>query len=132
MARAIHHIDLWVSDPAVAADEWGWLLGELGWELDSAGTDQGASWVHPDGTYVFLERSPDQVDASHDRCRPGVNHLALTCESRALLDRRRAESTSHGWHELFSERYPHAGGEHHTALYIENSEEFEVEVVVES
>lgn len=124
MARAIHHWDLWVSDPEVAADEWGWLLGELGWAAD------GTSWVADDGTYVFLERSPDQVDVPHDRMRPGVNHLALTVEDRGLLDRVRAESSAHGWHELFADRYPHAGGDDHTALYLENSEGFEVELVV--
>ena len=126
MARAIHHLDLWVSDVGLAVDEWGWLLGELEWEVDI----EGASWVHPDGTYLFLERSADQLDEPHDRRRPGVNHLALHVESRARLDRLRAESSAHGWHEMFADRYPHAGGEQHIALYVENSEGFEVEVVV--
>jgi len=126
MARAIHHLDLWVSDVGLAVDEWGWLLGELEWEVDI----EGASWVHPDGTYLFLERSADQLDEPHDRRRPGVNHLALHVESRARLDRLRAESSAHGWHEMFADRYPHAGGEQHVALYVENSEGFEVEVVV--
>ena len=122
--RALHHLDLWVSEPERARSEWGWLLGELGWTYD------GVAWQHSDGTYLFLERSEDQVEATHDRLRPGVNHLALSCDSRDLLDRVRAESTGHGWHELFADRYPHAGGEQHTALYLENSEGFEVEVVV--
>ncbi|WP_341923741.1 VOC family protein [Nocardioides psychrotolerans] len=126
MARAIHHLDLWVSDVDLAVDEWGWLLGELEWEVDI----EGASWVHPDGTYLFLERSSDQVDEPHDRHRTGLNHLALHVESRARLDRLRAESSAHGWHEMFADRYPHAGGEQHVALYVENSEGFEVEVVV--
>lgn len=125
MTRAVHHVDLWVSDPETAMGEWGWLLGELGWGSD------GAAFEHPDGTYVFVERSPDQVDAPHNRLRAGVNHLAVTCEDRATLDRMRAESSAHGWHELFADRYPHAGGEQHTALYLENSEGFEVEVVFE-
>jgi hypothetical protein len=127
MARAIHHLDLWVSDPLLAADEWGWLLGELAWEIDIPGS----SWVHPDGTYLFLERSADQVPEPHDRLRPGVNHLALHVESRERLDRLRAESSAHGWRELFADRYPHAGGDAHVALYVESSEGFEVEVVVE-
>ncbi|HYU84613.1 MAG TPA: VOC family protein [Kribbellaceae bacterium] len=127
MARGVHHLDLWVGDPAGAAGEWGWLLGELGWE--EAG---GTSWVHPDGTYLFMERSPDQVDEPHDRLRPGVNHIALVIDDRALLDRVRAESSGHGWHELYADRYPHAGGEQHTAVYLENSEGFEVEIVWES
>jgi hypothetical protein len=124
--RALHHLDLWVSDPSVAVAEWEWLLGEIGWAVDI----EGASWVHPDGTYLFLERSGDQVDEPYDRLRPGVNHLAFTVEDRALLDRMRAESSAHGWHEMFADRYPHAGGEQHTALYLENSEGFEVELVV--
>lgn len=126
MMRALHHLDLWVSDPDLAAEEWGWLLGELTWEADPATR----SWTHPDGTYLFLERSEDQVDAPHDRLRPGVNHLALHAADRPLLDRLRAESSGHGWHELFADRYPHAGGEEHVALYLANSEGFEVEVVL--
>lgn len=126
MIRALHHLDLWVSEPDLAAEEWGWLLGELGWEADG----DRRSWAHPDGTYLFLERSPDQVDERHDRLRPGVNHLALQVADRRTLDRLRSESSAHGWHELFAARYPHAGGEQHTALYLENSEGFEVEVVV--
>lgn len=128
MPRAIHHFDLWVSDPDTAADEWAWLFGELGWEAD----DSHRSWCHPDGTYAFLERSADLVDEGHDRLRPGINHLAFTVESRALLDRMRAESSAHDWHEMFADRYPHAGGDDHVALYLENSEGFEVEVVLEA
>jgi len=127
VTRAVHHIDLWVGDPAVAASEWGWLLGELEWDV----SDDCRSWVHTDGTYLFLERSADQLDEPHDRFRPGVNHLALTVEDRATLDRIRAESSAHGWHELFADRYPHAGGDKHTALYLESSEGFEVEIVLE-
>ena len=127
VSRALHHLDLWVSDPGLASDEWGWLLGELGWEA----AEDHRSWCHPDGTYVFLERSADQVDGRHDRLRPGVNHLALTASTRRLLDRVRAESTAHGWHELFAARYPHAGGDDHVALYLENSEGFEIEIVLE-
>ena len=59
-----------------------------------------------------------------------MNHLALTCPDRATLDRLRAESSAHGWHELFADRYPHAGGERHTALYLEASDGVEAEVVL--
>ena len=124
MTRAVHHLDLWVSDHGVAVAEWGWLLGELGWEHD------GVAWQHGDGTHLFMEHSADQVDEPHDRLRAGVNHVALTVEDRHTLDRIRAESSAHGWHELYADRYPHAGGERHTALYLESSEGFEVEVVL--
>ena len=139
MARAVHHLDLWVTDPDEAAGEWGWLLGELGWE-DGSGM-AGCSWAHPDGTIVFMEPSPDQP---HDRSpsgragldsegpdREGPGHLALATDERALLDRMRAESSAHGWHERYADRYPHAGGDQHTALFLQNSEGFEVEIVWE-
>lgn len=129
MLRAVHHLDVWVQDLAVARGEWGWLLGELEWAADLDGED-GSSWQHDDGTYVFLQAVPEDTGEAHDRMRPGVNHLALTVADRTGLDRLRAESSEHGWHELFADRYPHAGGDEHLALYVESSEGFEVEVVV--
>ncbi len=125
MTRALHHLDLWIDDVATAEGEWGWLLAWCGWQREE-GT---LSWLHDDGTYLFMEHSADQ-HGEHDRLRPGINHLAMVAESRDGLDRMRAESTEHGWHEMYADRYPHAGGDAHVALYLESSEGFEVEVVV--
>ena len=83
--RAIHHFDLWVQDPATATPEWSWLFTGCGWEADFV-EETGGSWKHPDGTYTFLERSPDLLDERHDRLRPGINHLAFTVPDRATLD----------------------------------------------
>ena len=131
MTRAIHHFDLWVQDAAQATPEWDWLFTGCGWERDFA-DEGGGRWVHPDGTYTFLERSPDLLDERHDRLRPGINHLAFTVPDLATLDGLRADAAAHGWSELYADKYPHASGDDHTALYLENSESFEVEVVVES
>ena len=132
MTRAIHHFDLWVQDAATATPEWDWLFTGCGWERDFA-DETGGSWKHPDGTYVFLERSPDLVDERHDRLKPGINHLAFTVPDRATLDALR------GWRRRTTAgrsctppTYPNAGGDDHVALYLENSEGFEVEVVVEA
>ena len=57
--------------------------------------------------------------------------MAFTVPDRDTLDTLRVVAAAHGWRELFGEKYPHAGGEDHTALDLENSESFEVEVVVE-
>jgi len=126
VGRAVHHFDLWVGDAATAGAQWGWLFTGLGW----ATRIDGCSWAHADGTYVYLERSPDQVDEPHDRLRPGINHLAFTVDDRATLDRIRAGAAAAGWHELFADRYPLAGGAQHVALYLESSEGIEVEIVV--
>lgn len=129
MRRALHHLDLWVDDLDRARASWGWLLRELGWVpfQDWAG---GQSWSHPDGTYLGLEQSPDLAPGGHDRRRAGLNHLALTADDRDSLDALRAAAEAHGWSELFADRYPHAGGAGHTALFLEDDQGFEVEVVV--
>jgi hypothetical protein len=128
--RAVHHVDLWVREPITAMAEWTWLFTSCGWAVDLAEEASG-SWKHPDGTYAFLERSPDPHDQPHDRLAPGVNHLAFCVRDRVALDALRDGAEAHGWRELYAERYPYAGGPDHTAIYLENSERFEVEVVVE-
>jgi len=78
----LHHIELWVPNLDRADATWGWLLGELGYELfqDWPG---GRSWrLGP--TYIVLEQSPARTASRHDRCRPGLNHLAFHVASRAL------------------------------------------------
>lgn len=128
-ARALHHLDLWVDDLRAAARSWGWLLGELGWSEYQTWRD-GVSWVHPDGTYLGVEQSPDLAPGGHDRLRAGLNHLALTVNVRRALDALRATAPEHGWQELFADRYPHAGGPEHTALFLQDGQGFEVEIVL--
>lgn len=41
----------------------------------------------------------------------------------------RRDAPTHGWRELFEDRYPTAGGPEHVALFLENAQGFEVEVV---
>src|SRR5699024_375615 len=102
-ARALHHLDLWVEDLGSTSAAWGWLLGELGWSEHQRWSD-GLSWVHPDGTYLGVEQSPDLVPGGHDRHRAGLNHLALTVTDRRALDALRAAAPRHGWQELFAEQ----------------------------
>ena len=128
MRPALHHVELWTTDLEAGAPGWDWLLERLGWSAGE-GWSVGRTWTHPDGTYVVLEQSPDVLDAPHDRLRAGLNHLALTCAGPDLLDSLRAEAAAHGWSELYADRYPHAGGSAHTALFLENGQGFEVEVV---
>ncbi|WP_462418826.1 VOC family protein [Kytococcus sp. Marseille-QA3725] len=131
MVNPVRHIELWTADLGATAPSFDWLLGSLGW---SAGVDPawpaGRTWHHPSGVYVVLEQSPD-VSGVHERTRAGLNHLALRVADRSVLDRLRRDCTDHGWRELFAERYPNAGGDQHVALYLENGEGFEVELVVD-
>lgn len=123
---ALHHLELWTGNFAQSYPEWNWLLTELG--LVQADTwSLGCSWKLADGSYFVLEQSPD-VSGPHQRTRAGMNHLALTARPETIKKIRTAAPTK-GWQELFAEKFPHAGGEDHYALYLENSEGFEIEIV---
>ncbi|WP_420175669.1 hypothetical protein [Luteococcus sp. OSA5] len=81
------------------------------------------------GAYLVLEQSPALIGERHQRLQPGLNHLAFTASSRAELDGIRRDAPAHGWRELFAEQYPTAGGPEHIALFLEDAQGFEVEVV---
>lgn len=61
--------------------------------------------------------------------RPGLNHLAFRARGRAAVDALAQEAPAHGWTPLFPERHPYAGGLGHYALYLEDADGFEAEVV---
>ena len=126
-AGMIHHIELWVPDLDRAIVSWGWLLTALGYRLyqDWPG---GRSWG-AGHTYIVVEQSPARTAGRHDRCRPGMNHLAFFAADRAHVDELVAEALLHGWKLMFTDQHPYAGGEHHYAAYMENADGYEVEIV---
>jgi len=126
-----HHIEVWVSDLASARAEWGWLLTRLGFEAQQE-WPEGQSWgatPNASSAYLTITTSPNLRDAPHDRRRPGVNHLAFRGGAREAVDAIMADAEAHGWHPLYHDRYPHAGGPDHYAGWLENSAGFKAEVV---
>ena len=109
----LHHVELWVPDLARARAEWGWLLGQLGYQ-PFQDWDDGCSW-RLGGTYLVVEQSPALTASRHDRLRPGLNHLAFHASSRGAVDALAAAGPAHGWTLLFPDRHPHAGGPDHYA-----------------
>jgi Glyoxalase/Bleomycin resistance protein/Dioxygenase superfamily len=108
----------------------GWLLLALGYQPfpDWPG---GRSW-RAAGTYIVVEQSPALTTDSHDRCRPGLNHLAFHIATPDGLDELAADAQRHGWQLMFADTHPHAGGDQHYAAYLENDDGFEVELVAPS
>jgi catechol 2,3-dioxygenase-like lactoylglutathione lyase family enzyme len=126
---AIHHVELWVPNLDRAIASWGWLLTSLGYRMfqDWPG---GRSW-QSGHAYIVVEQSPDRVASRHDRCRPGLNHLAFHVASRDLVDELTAEALLHGWTLMFRDLHPYAGGPQHYAAYLENSDGYEAELVAD-
>lgn len=126
-AGVLHHVELWVPDLGRATAEWGWLLSELGYSVFQD-WEGGRSWRLGE-TYLVVEQSPAMTAPDHDRCRPGLNHLAFHAGSRDRLDVLAKAAAQHGWSPLFADDYPFAGGPDHYAAYLANSDGFEVELV---
>jgi catechol 2,3-dioxygenase-like lactoylglutathione lyase family enzyme len=119
-------VTLWVPDLGRAELSWGWLLGELGYAVDSS---LGTVLLYRDasGFTIALEQSPDMVPGMlYSRLRPGVNHLAFVASGPAL-ETIRATARVHGWTSLAPDRHPIAGGAH--VAYFEDRDGFEVELV---
>ena len=123
----LHHVELWVPDLGRAIASIGWLLEALGYERFQDWED-GRSWRFGE-TYVVAEQSPALSAGTHERQRPGLNHLAFHSGSRSETDRLVADAAGHGWTLLFPEDHPHAGGPDHYAGYLANADGFEVELV---
>lgn len=128
-STGLHHIEIWVRDLDSATRSFGWLFERLGWTLFQA-WENGRSWQAPGGgPYVVIECSPDLSWVAYDRKAPGLNHLALAVPEQWMVDRIVSEAPAYGWHLMFADRHPHAGGPHHYAAYMENDDGYEVEVV---
>jgi catechol 2,3-dioxygenase-like lactoylglutathione lyase family enzyme len=123
----LHHIELWVPDLDRAVTSFGWLLEALGHTLFQSWSG-GRSW-RLGATYLVIEQSPALTAEQHDRCRPGLNHLAFHVDDAAMVERLAADAAQHGWRLMFPERHPYAGGRQHWAAYLENEDGFEVELV---
>ena len=126
----IHHLEFWVPDLDRAMGTWGWLLSELGYKPFGEWPG-GRSW-RSGHTYIVLEQSPDRTAGRHDRCRPGLNHIAFHVADQDVVEKLVAVAPSNGWRLMFANRHPYAGGEGHYAAYLENTDGFEVELVAPS
>jgi catechol 2,3-dioxygenase-like lactoylglutathione lyase family enzyme len=123
----LHHVELWVPDLHRALASLGWMLEALSYAVFQS-WDGGRSW-RLGSTYLVIEQSPALTAEQHDRCRPGLNHLAFHVADAATVEKLAAEAAQHGWRLMFPEQHPYAGGEQHYAAYLENDDGFEVELV---
>jgi RimJ/RimL family protein N-acetyltransferase len=123
----LHHVEIWVPTVAQARRTWGWLLTELGW-IEYQSWEHGVSWRRGH-TYLVFEDSPARSARTHDRLRPGLNHIALHAGHPDRVEELVKAGAEHGWRLMFADRHPYAGGPDHYAAYLENDDGYEVELV---
>ena len=124
---ALHHVEVWVADLTASGPGWAWLLARLGYEMDRSWP--GGRSYRSSATYIVIEQSPDVLPGGHQRRRAGINHLAFHAGSRENVDAIVAAAGDHGWHLLFPDTHPHAGGAEHYAAFLEDGAGYEVELV---
>ncbi|GLY99704.1 VOC family protein [Actinoplanes sp. NBRC 103695] len=125
-AVTLHHVELWVPDLAGTLRPWGWLLEEMGYSVFQE--FKGGRSYRKDGTYIVLEQSPALTGDRHDRCAPGLNHLAFTVEGESEVERLCSAAPSQGWSLMYADKHPHAGGPESYAGYLEDAWGYEVEL----
>lgn len=123
----LHHVELWVADIDRAVASLGWLLEALDYARFQSWNGGCSRRLGP--TYLVLEQSPALTADRHDRCRPGLNHLAFHVDDDTAVEQLATDATRHGWRLMFPDQHPHAGGAQHCAAYLENDDGFEVELV---
>ncbi len=124
----IHHIELYVSDLEASKRFWGWFLGELGYEPFQK-WDSGISWKKDDFYLVFVQTEERFLEQGFHRRRIGLNHLAFHAESREQVDMMTEKLLERGYHVLYRDRHPYAGGGAHYAVYAEDPDRIKVELV---
>ncbi|MCY8807265.1 VOC family protein [Bacillus atrophaeus] len=126
----MHHIELYVSDLEASKRFWGWFLGELGYEPFQK-WDSGISWKKDDFYLVFVQAEERFLEQGFHRRRIGLNHLAFHAESREQVDMMTEKLLERGYHVLYRDRHPYAGGAHY-AVYAEDPDRIKVELVAPS
>jgi len=123
----LHHVELWVPNLGRATASWRWLLETIDYQPLQKWPNR-QSWECGDA-YIVIQQSLALTATEHDRCRPGLNHLAFHGGSRQDVDHISDEATDHGKSLLFPDRHPFAGGAENYAAYLEDMDGFEAEIV---
>ncbi|MGZ9584441.1 VOC family protein [Paenibacillus marinisediminis] len=124
----LHHVEINVSDLQCTTEFWGWLLSELGYTSYQQ-WPQGVSWKYGSTYIVFVQTESEYLDIPYHRKRAGLNHLAFQVESKEQVDTIAKKLEARGVTLLYQDRYPHAGGEGHYAVFFEDPDRIKVEIV---
>ncbi|MFA7577041.1 MAG: DUF2007 domain-containing protein [Candidatus Muiribacteriota bacterium] len=124
----ISHVEIYTSELDKSRNFWEWFLKELGYELFQE-WEEGFSFKLENTYIVFVQTVEKYCDIEFNRCRSGLNHLAFYADSEEFVDYMRGKILEKGMKELYSDRFPGAGGDNCYALFFEDPHRLKVEVV---
>ncbi|HFI0645933.1 TPA: VOC family protein [Streptococcus suis] len=156
----LHHVEIYVSDLETSRAFYDFLLTKLGYSLyqeweggfsmalyyDSKSlatkecleplmqfeqSENSHPLSRPEQYLVFVQAPEDFLEAGYHRCRIGLNHLAFHAGTPDEIDQWRKEFLTRRVKLLYDDRYPHAGGPDHYALYLEDPDGIKIELVGE-
>lgn len=125
----LDHIEVYVSNIKKSRIFYDFLMKELGWSLFQA-WDKGFSYQFSHYYITFVQTEDDFLSKSYHRKNTGLNHLAFQLSSRKKVDELREKIKKHDITELYTDKYPFAGGSGYYALFFEDPDIIKIEVVV--
>lgn len=127
----LHHVEIYVSNLETSRTFYDFLLTKLGYSLYQE-WEEGLSYKKAEQYLVFVQTPEDFLEAGYHRCRTGLNHLAFHAGTPDDVDQWRKEFLTRRVKLLYDDRYPHAGGLDHYALYLEDPDGIKIELVGEA
>lgn len=124
----LHHIEIYVSNLSKTIQFWSWFLQELGYK-EYQKWESGVSWKYEDTYIVFVQAEERFMDIPYHRCRVGLNHLAFHAKSKAQVDEMTKKLQEKNINILYLDKHPYAGGENYYAVYFEDPDRINVELV---
>ncbi len=124
----LHHIEIYVSNLEQTRQFYEWFLGLLGYH-EYQSWDQGFSFLHGSTYIVFVQTADKYLDQSYHRCGTGLNHIAFWANSIDQVDQIQKLLRERGVNILYKDRYPHAGGQDHYAMFFEDPDRIKLELV---
>lgn len=130
MIGKLHHIELYVHDLEQSKEFWDWFLGELGYKRCQQWRT-GMSWKHDGVEICLVQTLPNHLEPPYHRQRTGLNHIAFNGGNRQRVDELHAKLKERLVPLLYEEKYPHAGGNDHYAIFFEDPNRIKVEIVAQ-
>ncbi|NQV43042.1 MAG: VOC family protein [Candidatus Marinimicrobia bacterium] len=124
----LHHIEIYVSNLEQTRQFYEWFLGLLGYQ-EFQSWEQGFSFLQGSTYIVFVQTADKYLDQSYHRCGTGLNHIAFWANSTDQVDQVRKLLGARGVNILYNDRYPHAGGSDHYAIFFEDPDRIKLELV---